>query len=278
MDLFARCFLLVFEQIFIGGMIALCVPPFQDIERGFYKSTASVFVGSGILAFTGRMTLAYWPTPGARAIIGSQALELALFFAALVAASVYLRSLWGSDSRLRARSYITSWIAGFFAICAAAQSFGLEPGFSLESVLFPLNLMLGALVLGGVCTGMLLGHWYLIDSGLSLEPFNRIFRFFAWTLVLQAGVLLLTMLLLSILGQPTTQAALQRLWGEHSTLVLGRWLVSPLTTAALAWMIWKTLQIPQTMAATGLFYVAILSVLVGEFLGRFILFRTGLPL
>jgi len=43
-------------------------------------------------------------------------------------------------------------------------------------------------------------------------------------------------------------------------------------------MIRRTLDVPQTMAATGLFYIAVLAVLVGEMLGRFILFRTGLPL
>jgi hypothetical protein len=43
-------------------------------------------------------------------------------------------------------------------------------------------------------------------------------------------------------------------------------------------MIWRTLQIPQTMAATGLFYIAILAAVVGELLGRLILFRTALPL
>jgi hypothetical protein len=32
------------------------------------------------------------------------------------------------------------------------------------------------------------------------------------------------------------------------------------------------------MAATGLFYIATLAAVVGEFLGRFILFRTALPL
>jgi hypothetical protein len=32
------------------------------------------------------------------------------------------------------------------------------------------------------------------------------------------------------------------------------------------------------MAATGLFYIAVLSVVVGEILGRTILFRTSLPL
>ena len=43
-------------------------------------------------------------------------------------------------------------------------------------------------------------------------------------------------------------------------------------------MIRRVLAIPQTMAATGLFYVATLAVLVGEFLGRYFTFRTGLPL
>jgi hypothetical protein len=43
-------------------------------------------------------------------------------------------------------------------------------------------------------------------------------------------------------------------------------------------MIGRTLRIPQTMAATGLFYIAILAVMVGELLGHLILFRTSLPL
>src|SRR5207245_2590396 len=52
----------------------------------------------------------------------------------------------------------------------------------------------------------------------------------------------------------------------------------PLSAPGLGFMIHRTLQIPQTMAATGLFYIAILFVLVGELLGRLILFRTSLPL
>ena len=45
----------------------------------------------------------------------------------------------------------------------------------------------------------------------------------------------------------------------------------------LSWMIWRTLLIPHTMAATGLFYMALLGVFVGEILGRQILALTGLP-
>jgi hypothetical protein len=42
-------------------------------------------------------------------------------------------------------------------------------------------------------------------------------------------------------------------------------------------MIWRTLKIPHTMAATGLFYIALLGVFVGEILGRQILTLSGLP-
>ena len=45
----------------------------------------------------------------------------------------------------------------------------------------------------------------------------------------------------------------------------------------LSWMIWRTLLIPHTMAATGLFYIALLGVFVGEILGRQILALTSLP-
>jgi hypothetical protein len=45
----------------------------------------------------------------------------------------------------------------------------------------------------------------------------------------------------------------------------------------LAYMIWRTLQIPHTMAATGLFYIALLGVFVGEILGRQILTLSSLP-
>jgi len=144
--------------------------------------------------------------------------------------------------------------------------------------LYPLNFVAAALVLGSVTAGMLLGHWYLIDRDLSLEPFFRIFRFFVFTLIVQAGLLVVSCVLLPVFGAQASSAELARLFHEHATLLTVRVLLSPVATAGLAWMIWKTLQIPQTMAATGLLYIAILSVLVGELMGRFILFRTSLPL
>jgi hypothetical protein len=70
---------------------------------------------------------------------------------------------------------------------------------------------------------------------------------------------------------------LERLWQRHETLVVTRVIVGQLAPLVLSWMIWRTLAIPHTMAATGLFYIALLGVFVGEILGRQILALTALP-
>ena len=72
--------------------------------------------------------------------------------------------------------------------------------------------------------------------------------------------------------------AMQHLWQDHSTLLTtSAAMVGQVAPLILAWMIWRTLLIPHTMAATGLFYIALLGVFVGEILGRQILALTALP-
>ena len=278
MDAFARCFRLVFAQLYGGGILALSIPPFHQLERGFYKSSAAVYLGTGLLVFAGRVTLVLRPSAASSAPGVASLAELCLWGASLLAGAIYLRSLWGEAYRLRARAYACTWMSAVAALAVGAQSFRLDPAFSIQTILYPVCFIVSALVLGSVTTGMLLGHWYLIDRNLSLEPFHRIFRFFVAMLLLQATLLLLDGGLLRWGGAAATRAAVTQLLHDHSALLAVRLLLSPVGTAGLAWMIWRTLRIPQTMAATGLFYIAILSVLVGELMGRFILFRTSLPL
>ena len=82
----------------------------------------------------------------------------------------------------------------------------------------------------------------------------------------------------AILGSAGAAAAVHDLFASHMGLLAVRVLLGPIATIVLVWMCWQTLKIPQTMAATGLLYIAVMSVLVGEMLGRFIMFRTAIPL
>ena len=66
MTLFARCFLLVFCQLGVGGLLSLAVPPFHELERGFYKSSAGVFLSAALVGGAGTMDL--WLTRDASGV------------------------------------------------------------------------------------------------------------------------------------------------------------------------------------------------------------------
>jgi hypothetical protein len=270
---FSNCFLLVFGQLAVGGIIGLAVPPFAVLERGFYKSSAGVFVGCALLFVGGKVALCV----RAGGASGSRLVEIGLWTLFTLAAGVYLASLWSDEGRRRARAYTTALGLGLVALTASASLYRLGPVLSPATVLYPFAFLTGALALGAVATGMLLGHWYLIDLGLSLVPLQRMFRYFVTVLLVQLAVLALTVGTMALVPGEGA-AAVTTLWREHAGLLAARIVVGPFAALGIGWMIHRTLQIPQTMAATGLFYIAILAVMVGELLGRLILFRTSLPL
>jgi hypothetical protein len=124
---------------------------------------------------------------------------------------------------------------------------------------------------------MLLGHWYLIDLGLSIHPLVRLFRYFVIVTAAHVALLLVTVVVLGATSS-SGAVAVRLLWEHHATLFAARLLLGPIAALGIGYLIHRTLAIPHTMAATGLFYIAILFVLVGEMLGRLLLFRTSLPL
>ncbi len=271
---FAHCFLLVFGQLAAGGFFALSRLPFHDIERGFYKSTAAVYLASGAVIVVGQVAL----LDRKAGVSAGATVEVVLWMAMLAAGAVYLGSLWGEPYRRRAIAYAATVSFAFLAVVTSALRYSPAPPFSVESLLYPLSFLVSALMLGATVTGMLLGHWYLIDVGMPLGPLIRIWQLYRTSLLVQLGTLATCLLALSLMGAAPTTTALQSLWGPYQSLFWARLAVGPFAALGIAWMIWRTLAIPQTMAATGLFYVAILSTVVGEFLGRFLLFRTSLPL
>jgi len=269
MTLFARCFLLVFCQLGVGGLLSLAVPPFHGLERGFFKSSAGVFLSATLIGGAGTAYL--W---GTRAASGVGLVEVVLWLAFMVLFALYMATLWGERMGLRARLYAASLLTGTAALSASSWSLFPDSGVVLH-VLAAWSTLASAAALGAVTTGMLIGHWYLIDPGMEIEPFHRCFRFFVGALWVEIAGLVAILGSLLLTGTPSGASdPLQ----AHLELLLLRLVLGPIAALAMAALIRRVLAIPQTMAATGLFYIATLAVLVGEFLGRYFTFRTGLPL
>ena len=273
---FSSSFLLFFYQIALGGLFGLAFTPFHEIDRAFYKSTGGVLFAIAVLGFWGKTNLYLQSISESFSwIVASEAL-VHLFFVGFFAC--YIASLWGERQAFRAKTFAACILSGLAGLFLSTQSFYEAPIGSVETLVYPLSFFMSALLLGSVTIGMLIGHWYLIDTGQTLHPFIRIYKFFVISLAVQSGFSLVSFLLLHYFGTDHTAMELEKLWMHHSTLLFTRIVIGYLGPLVLSWMIWRTLLIPHTMAATGLFYIALLGVFVGEILSRQILALTSLPL
>jgi hypothetical protein len=276
---FAACFILVFGELAWGGLFALAIPPFFNVERGFYKSSASVYlaaslttaIGLGLLALRGGASAA---GPGAASLWTASA----LWTLSSVAIAVYIYTLWTENGLLRSRAYALGLGLGLVALIANMMLL-MPAGFgAVAGVAYALTAITSALVLGLVSGAMLFGHWYLIDLDMPVDYLRTYIRLLGVVLIADLVALGLAIGLPAILGSLGATAAVHDLFASHLGLLAVRLILGPIATIILVWMCWQTLKIPQTMAATGLLYIAVMSVLVGEMLGRFILFRTAIPL
>ena len=124
----------------------------------------------------------------------------------------------------------------------------------------------GALALGGVTDEMLLGHWYLVDPRLPRQPLRRL------ALAAMAGIVADTVILAATVGLP---------WSPAETGVGWAFLVLSAVSALLVLAVFFALKEPAysgVMAATGLSYLGVLTVIGAGVAGRSLVAGTLLAL
>lgn len=131
----------------------------------------------------------------------------------------------------------------------------------------------GGLFFGSVLLIMNLGHWYLVSRSLPFQLLARGAALFAGLAIFRALYLGAAMVVhsasegLNTLLSPEKDALFflfRVLWG----------IVGPL---ALSYFIWRTAEMKSNQAATGLLYVALVFVLIGELLSSYLTVATGFP-
>ncbi len=271
--LFAHTYLLLFGKLAVGGLLTLAVPTFHQMERGFYKSTAAVYLGAAVAMALGD-TYLWWTAPVA-GVISPPATILWVIFSLLFTG--YFITLFVEMPFLRARVFPIAVLVGFVALAVAGWNYKPAGSGVLTGIPYVVVPIAGALALGGAASGMLLGHWYLIDLDLDLDPLLRMHAFCKTSLRMEIAAVLIAAALLSIAPVEALAGAFDSAFGDQGVLVLARAAAWGLGLVLMV-LIAKTLEIPQTMAATGLFYIHATTIAVGEIVGHWLLFRTGLPL
>lgn len=111
-------------------------------------------------------------------------------------------------------------------------------------------------LLGSVNLAMILGHWYLVVRGMAIDPLKR--------LTIATLVATIVRLLVAVIAVIFVWNEIAVRQGIFFWMRAGWGLVGPLL---LYPMVWGTVRIRSTMAATGILYVDVVAVVIGEVLG-----------
>jgi hypothetical protein len=206
------------------------------------------------------------------------AVGLWLLYATIVGLTLYWATIGRAFAALRPAFLWVALVAGAGTILIHALVMSSAAGSLLARGLTAASFITSAGLLGGACTSMVLGHWYLILPSMEIGLLQRIVRFHLTSLV--ARVVLVAAVVAAVaagmmaaridLAHYATSAAGVFLWQR---VLFG--LAGP---AVLGWLTWETAKIRSTQSATGILYVDFFTVIVGEVLAKYLLMETSLPL
>ena len=239
----------VLAQAVAGATALLFVGPlWGTVKIGFFKLTGSVIL---VLA------VAAWLTARAGAVPGVDAGRWSVTLAGAGAAAT---ALWVSV--LFARRESVARAIGMLSVpltiaTLASLSFTARQSWPIAL----LQLLAGAAFLGAVIDGLLLGHWYLTDRGLTREPINWYTDALIVAVVLEAAAV--------VLGGFDAVGSSREFNPLLTAGALAPWIALGMVgaTALIAVLVRLTLRGARpsaVQAATGFFYLAVVTAFTAE--------------
>lgn len=226
-------------RLTFGLAVGMAVTSSRQVASGYFRNHLYVTLGLATLS----------------ALAVGRAAPAAMWLATAAAVASYVSSVcWLYESPRSGR--VGLWVV---AGCGLAGALACDPPLvapDLPAWLQVPAVALSGLVLGVTLAAMLLGHWYLNAPGMELAPLRRLLAVSAVAVGLQ--------MLLS--GADLALALGGGREGSTSwwLFVVLRWAFGLVGVLVLLWMARRTLAVPNTQSATGILYVAVMGVFVGE--------------
>ncbi len=203
-------------------------------------------------------------------------------FAALVVATGALLIYWASIGRafaaLRTPLLWTTLVGGLVAVAAQAVGWSaVEAG--PPAVVTTASFVASAALLGGSCTAMILGHWYLVLPSMDISLLQGMVKFHLGSTLVRIVVVAAVVALALATWQAPSGAGFDRyVLSIEGIFFWQRVLFGLLGPLVLAYLTWETAKIQSTQSATGILYVDFFTVIVGEVLAKYLLVSQRVPL
>jgi len=206
--------------------------------------------------------------------------------AALTVAQGAILLYWGTVGRVRIplRRWLVSLavLAGSVAMTMQALTIAADRAAAMK-VLTVASFLSSAAFLGGACTAMILGHWYLVIPSMQVTYLQSMVKFHIGSMIVRVVVVAAAVLL--AIGMPTGHPwhSPQGFDFRHYIFSVAgiffwqRVLFGLAGPAVLSYLTWETAKIRSTQSATGILYVDFFTVVVGEVLAKYLLLATRVP-
>jgi protein NrfD len=202
-------------------------------------------------------------------------------FIALVVAEASIVLYWATVGRVLAsmRPAIlgTSCAAGLVALVAQALAAAVDRA-PIDLLMTVVSFLSSAALLGGACTAMILGHWYLVIPSLQVSHLQSIVKLHIASMVVRVTVVSAAVWLAIATWQPGLgQSFRHYIFSVNGVFFWQRVLFGLFGPGLLSYLTWETAKIRSTQSATGILYVDFFTVVVGEVLAKYLLLATGVP-
>jgi len=158
-----------------------------------------------------------------------------------------------------------------------AQSIASASGFPAQAMT-ALSFFSSAFLLGGACTAMILGHWYLVIPSLQVSHLQSIVKVHMASMVVRVVVVSAAIVFAILSWEPGLGPNFSRyIFSIAGIFFWQRMLFGLAGPAVLSYLTWETAKIRATQSATGILYVDFFTVVVGEVLAKYLLLATRVP-
>jgi hypothetical protein len=236
---------------------------------------------TGLAAILVAIALAFrYGAFGAVAVERSRTEQIALLALDLSEAALVL--YWATVGRVLARVrpaiVAVAVVAGLVAVVLQAMDVSAG-GSGVVRALTVVSFLTSAAMLGGACTAMILGHWYLVIPSLQVSHLQSIVKvhiasMLVRVVVVGAAVWVAIATWQADSGVPSFRHYIMSVDGIFFWQRVLFGLAGP---AVLSYLTWETAKIRSTQSATGILYVDFFTVVVGEVLAKYIVLATHVP-
>jgi protein NrfD len=236
-----------------GTALLLIFFPTRDLGGGFFSL-------HGLIALLFLLFAALSRPPG---------LPMTLAWTAAALLAVYTLAAHAGKAAFARPILAAGALVGLWCLVRAALALPRGEGAAWIAA----GVILGGLFLGAVLLIMNLGHWYLVSRSL---PFQLLARgAILYAALAAARTTLLAVAVAAHWGGESVATLLSP--EREGVFFLFRVLWGIAGPLALSYFIWKTAHMRSNQATTGLLYVALVFVLIGELLSSYLTVATGFP-